>query len=403
MPRSHSRLFRRKNSPYWQAIWTDAQGAVHEQSTGCRDQEAARLWLADKELSRERERAGIPVARPISLADAASDYLAEREPDLAPRWWDTVEGFMRLQVVPHFGENRTVASIARPDVARFRAAQVGRPQLRFRSGCCRKTWTRSSAGKWSCSRCGAEWDGSHPVSPATVNRLFWAMGAFGSWCVERRYAIENAWAGHESFAEDQLPPPVIPEEAFEQLLAALEKRSQATFPWRALFELAAETGLRKGELGRLAWKDIEEVERRAWVVSSGSRGHNKARRLRSVALSQRALAVLKALPRRKDGHVFGKVPDPRRAFAAAAKGAGLERVWLHLMRHQAASRIGRAGAGTADLMAFGGWSSPRMAMRYTHSDHRRQVELVDRASGAPGANVGGTPQAQKKTGGQLVS
>lgn len=153
--------------------------------------------------------------------------------------------------------------------------------------------------------------------------------------------------------------------------------------------------LHPGELGRLARADIEPDERRAWVVSSGSRGHNKARRLRSVALSQRALQVLEQLPKRKDGLVFGPIPDPRRTFAAAAKAAGLERVWLHLMRHQA-SRIGRAGAGMADLMAFGGWNSPRMVQRYTHSDHyRRQVELVDRAAGgAPQApKPDGTPQA----------
>lgn len=64
----------------------------------------------------------------------------------------------------------------------------------------------------------------------------------------------------------------------------------------------------------------------------------------------------------------------------AEEVAGLSRVWLHLMRHTAATRFGRAGASLADLMGFGGWASLRMAQRYTHTDHRRQLELVDRVS-----------------------
>ena len=71
------------------------------------------------------------------------------------------------------------------------------------------------------------------------------------------------------------------------------------------------------------------------MVSSHARGLNKAKRTREVALTRRALEILEQLPKRKDGLVFGPVPDSRRAFRAAAKAAGLERVWLHLMRKAA--------------------------------------------------------------------
>jgi hypothetical protein len=46
-------------------------------------------------------------------------------------------------------------------------------------------------------------------------------------------------------------------------------------------------------------------------------------------------------------------------------------VSLHRMRHLGAIETGRVGASLADIMAFGGWSSPRMAQRSTHSDHHR--------------------------------
>jgi integrase len=364
MPRTSSRLYKRQDSPFWWAVYTTPEGRIVRQSTGCRDRVAAQTWLAGRELDRARAGAGIPVARPVSLLVATSEYLAEREPELAAKWWGTVEGLVRNRVIPHFGEGRIVASIQREDVARFRGAEIGRP-----------------------GKNGA------PVKPATVNRTMWALAAFGSWCVERGYHTENPWARHDSLPEDQLPPPTVDAETLGKILGAVEADPQVRFPWRALFSLASETGLRKGEIGRLAWADVDRAERRAWVISSHARGHNKARRLRSVALTVETLADLDALPRRPDGLVFGPIPDPRRAFARAVKGSGLERVWLHLMRHTAATTVGKTGAGLADLMAFGGWTSLRMAQRYTHTDHRRQRDLVDRAFPGHGGGTG------KKTGG----
>lgn len=356
MPRKRSRLFQRDDSPFWFACWTDHEGRAHRQSTGCRDRRAAETWLATRELERERIGAGLPSARPIALADATGEYLAEREPEWAAKWWGTVKGLLQNQVVPHFGADRTVASIAREEVARFRGGQIGRPKR----------------------------DGT-PVTGATVNRTMWALAAFGVWCVERGYHVSNPWSGHDNLPEDQLPPPSVDPHALEQLVQAVATGHGVRFPWGQLFLVAAETGLRKGELGRLRWEDLDRLERRAWVVSSNARGRNKANKLRPVALSRAAAGVLFApLVRRPDGFVFGPVPDPRRAFERAAKATGLERVWLHLMRHTAATNVGRAGASLADLMGFGGWSSVRMAQRYTHTDHRRQLEIVDRAGVDPG-------------------
>ncbi|HEX8912911.1 MAG TPA: tyrosine-type recombinase/integrase, partial [Humisphaera sp.] len=92
---------------------------------------------------------------------------------------------------------------------------------------------------------------------------------------------------------------------------------------------------------------------------------------------------LAALPRRPDGLLFGPIGDPRQAFQTAAKTCGLERVWMHLFRHLFASRLAERGAGRQELRDAGGWSSSRMADRYTHSRMDRLRALVE----------GGTPQA----------
>jgi integrase len=319
-----------------------------------------------------KEGAGIPVARQASLVRATAEYLVERKPTWAPKWYGTVEGFIRLRVVPHFGAERTVATISRAEVERFRAIEVGRPKR----------------------------DGT-PVGDATVNRMMAALAAFGQWCLVegRSYHTGNPWAKHAPLPEDQLPVPTLEAEQLDLVLAALEDpvgplpshgRRKNRAPWRTIVELARETGLRRGELGRIRWDDIRRGA--LVVVSSKARGRTKSRRMRTIPLSARAVELLAALPRRPDGFVFGRIPDGRRAFARAAKAAGLERTWLHLFRHLFASRLAERGAGRADLREAGGWSSSRMADRYTHARLERLRELVE-------GDKGHARRTEKETGG----
>jgi len=366
MPRARSRLYRRKDSPYWWAVYTGPDGIDRAQSTGCRDRSAAVTWLAARELERVRAEAGVPIPREATLSRATAEYLEQREKEWSSGWYDAVEGFIRLQVIPHFGASRSVFSITRADVEAFRAMQIGRRRL-----------IHTSHGLKE----------GPPVSDATVNRLMAAMAAWGEWCLTsgRQYHTENPWAKHTPLAEDAVPVPTLEAEQLDQILAALEDpkgalpshgRRKYRAPWRLLVEFARETGLRKSELARLAVADIDRKTATAWIVSTRRRGRNKARKMRPAPLSPRAVEILELLPKRDDALVFGRIPDPRRAFRSAAKAAGLERVWLHLFRHVFASRLAERGAGQHELRDAGGWSSSRMADRYTHARLERLRELI---------------------------
>lgn len=373
MPRTRSRLFRRPRSPFWQAVWTDPDGHHHKQSTGCRDHGAAVTWLAARELDRVRADAGIPVARTISLLEATAEYLVEREGELAGKWHATVEAFVRNEVLPYFGPASSVASIDPTTVARFRTAQKGRPDRRFNV---------------------REGEPPRLVSPATVNRVMWAMAAFGEWCVERKYHLTNPWRT-DSYTESDYPVPDVGAGQRAQLLLALPG------DLRDVVEFSFETGLRRSEIERLRWEDVNLEERLLQVVSVQARGFNKGRKTRPCSLTRRAVELLAArrpvAPRKATGAVWGRIGDRRRAFATAARAAGLPRAWLHLFRHLGATDVGRSGAGIADLMNFGGWSSPRMVQRYTRAGHERMLEVHDRRESG---STGGAP---RKTGGQPES
>lgn len=315
---------------------------------------------------------GLPTARPVSLDIATAEYVAEREPLWSKGWRDAVEGFFKNRVLPHFGDGRIVSTVTRADVERFRAAEVGRPKR-----------------------------GGAPVSDATINRMMAALAAFGEWCLVegRSYHTTNPWAEHDALPEDEIPVPALEEEQIDRVLAALDQpatlpshgRRRYSIPWRLVVEFARETGLRRGEIGRVHRDDIRAGT--LYVVSSRRRGRTKSRKMRPIPLSPRALAIVDAMPRRQDGLLFGPLPDPRSAFRTAAKTVGLDRVWLHLFRHLFASRLSERGAGRHELRDAGGWSSSRMADRYTHARMDRLRELIAGADSEQTDETGGKPES----------
>lgn len=298
--------------------------------------------------------------------DALAEYVVARTPHWSDGWATTVEGFFRRQVVPHFTASRVLSDITRPDVETFQSAQLARLRLGVKK--------------------------PRRVKPATVNRLLAALAAFGEWSAapDRAYLLTNPFAKHAPFPEDQTQAPKISEAALDTFLAELPERRKYranVYPVRAVGTLAVDTGLRKSELERLAWIDIDLDERRLWVISTNARGHNKGRKIGSVALTSRAVEVLEALPRRSDGLVFGPLGNFKRSLRSAAAKAGVPSAWFHVMRHWGANRVSEAGATFREMMDWGRWSNARMPQRYTRTDHGQMVALADRVGKRRAKNV----------------
>jgi integrase len=116
----------------------------------------------------------------------------------------------------------------------------------------------------------------------------------------------------------------------------------------ALFEVAAFTGLRLGELRGLCWADVDRARRLVHVRRSFTRGEAgppKSGKVRSVPLADQAVRALDALNLRErfidvDDLVFvNDLGQPfeesamRRRFYAALDAAGLPRIRFHDLRH----------------------------------------------------------------------
>lgn len=138
----------------------------------------------------------------------------------------------------------------------------------------------------------------------------------------------------------------------ERLMPELEK------PYSDAMLLLLETALRRSELCRLAWKDVNLYKRTAKVRDTKN-GED-----RSIPLTPVAAQIIAAQPQKGETVFFGLKPDSlTHAMNAATKRAGITDLHVHDLRHEATSRFVESGlfqlaevmriTGHKTLAAFG--------------------------------------------------
>jgi integrase len=138
---------------------------------------------------------------------------------------------------------------------------------------------------------------------------------------------------------------------------------------RPLIEFATETAMRRSELLRLRWSDINYDSSLAKLeVTKNGEG-------RDIPLSPRALHILASLPR--DGERIFPITDNsvRLAWSRLVKRAALADYHFHDLRHEAISRFFEQGLSIPEVALISGHKTPSMLFRYTHL---KAVAIVDK-------------------------
>jgi integrase len=164
----------------------------------------------------------------------------------------------------------------------------------------------------------------------------------------------------------------------------------------AMARFAVATGLRRGNVTGLLWRDVdlERATVRVW------RSQAKAKKSIAVPLNADAVAVLRAQP--KGTHVFTYQGEPvyqvaTKAWRAAVARAGIEPGFrFHDLRHTWASWHVQAGTPLTALMELGGWASLEMVQRYAHFGSRHLADYAANVS-LQRAQQKGTPKKRAAT------
>jgi integrase len=141
-----------------------------------------------------------------------------------------------------------------------------------------------------------------------------------------------------------------------------------------LITLAIETGMRRGELLSIRWKDVDMTAPTIRILKTKN-GHP-----RTIPLTPKAVEILASLERR-DERVFPVTPNAvRLAWERLRKRAGLEDLRLHDLRHEAVSRFFEYGLTVPEVALISGHRDPRMLSRYTHLRPEKVAEKLARAT-----------------------
>jgi integrase len=148
---------------------------------------------------------------------------------------------------------------------------------------------------------------------------------------------------------------------------------------KVLFPLAVETAMRRGEMVNVKREDVN-LKTATIKLHDTKNGES-----REVPLSTRAIAVIKTLPERKDGQLFGVKPHSasqafrrsvrraREVYVKECEASGkqanpnmLTNLRLHDIRHEATSRLFELELGEMEVASITGHKDMRQLKRYTH-------------------------------------
>jgi integrase len=151
----------------------------------------------------------------------------------------------------------------------------------------------------------------------------------------------------------------LSEEEYHSLMQAVEETRNDLI--KPLMNFAIETGMRRGEILRLEWADID-YEARTLFIPITKNGHN-----RTIPLTSRALEILKELEGNHNDRPFPISDNAAKlAWQRLLKRSGIKDLHFHDFRHEAISRFFEHGLSVPEVALISGHRDFRMLFRYTH-------------------------------------
>lgn len=213
--------------------------------------------------------------------------------------------------------------------------------------------------------------GTRPRSGSTVRTYLSALSSAFTFGIKHLH-----WLDSNPCAQVAFPPPSRERKRFlsdPERKALLDACSDHPTLYAAVL-IAVTTGIRRGEMYRLRWPDIDKQRR--WAILSKTKNGDS----RGVALTLPVLAALAVLPRDPDDDRVFRV-DLTKAFHTALKRAEIEDFRWHDLRHSAASQLAMNGASHVEIASLLGHRTLAMVRRYAHVANSHTVSLVDRVMG----------------------
>lgn len=319
-------LYRRPGSPYW---WVRI-GRKARRSTG----------TADREKAEEFERV---LAERLWRRDKLGDRSAVSWQEVSQRW-------LNESARKRSRDREFLAWMTEKGIGAYPLCDVADPDAieRIRRLAAKEGWSQS-----------------------TIDRLMNTIRAVLRRCVAWRFI--GSVPEIPMYRPQESEPRWLTPPEFARLHAELPPHLQACA------EFAVLTGLRMRAMLGLQWSRVDLDAKRAWIPAAQMKGG----KTQPITLSDRAVELLRSLEGGK--YVFRyngrRIHNCRTAaFQKAVKRAGVGPLRWHDLRHTFAAWAVQSGVTLQELMALGGWSSYRMALRYGHLAPSQLTSAAERVA-----------------------
>jgi integrase len=280
-------------------------------------------------------------------------------------------------LVAHFGRKQ-IRTIKHSDLEHYKLTRLRTPVVFGKAK--EREGQKHAGGQPKTSRKRkARIETTRQRSITAVNRELELMRAM------MRFAQRESWLFRSPFetgapviskaSETQRDRVLTTDEEIRLLAACNGKRAHL----RGLLICALDTAMRRGELFKLAWPDVDFAANLIRVRATNT----KTERARTVGMTPRVAEALTALrdqaPPNYSGSVFGIRDTVKTAWSSAMNEAKIADFRLHDCRHTAITRMIQAGMPAAEVMKISGHTQWTTFARYVNVNEqaaRRGAELL---------------------------
>lgn len=328
----------RKDRGLWFIDYVAADGRRMRETIGP-DKRFAKKVLAQREAEAQLGIHNLPANRTARFADVAADWQKRmRPPRVRSSTWESYQDAIE-RLLPYFGEKR-LGAITRDDVQSFLVS-----------------------GQLARAHHPKQKKPVEPLSPTTMNYSLNVLRFIFRDAVDRGVVSANP-----ASRVRPLPKSVRPEGQVQYLTPQQvgQLLDAAPEPFRAMYRLTIDAGLRRGEGLALRWRDVNLDRRSIYVRQSRTRQRDgdgyvvidgppktKGSMTTIDGLKKSTVHALMDLPMSNDpknDYVFrnrdGGPIDPDnldRIFRRHLKDAGLPDMGFHVLRHTCATMLISAG------------------------------------------------------------
>ena len=236
---------------------------------------------------------------------------------------------------------------------------------------------------------------------ACVNRELSKLKRLFNLAVQEQWIQRNPFANGASLisaADENHRDRVLSLAEEARLFAAIDAEPKRAH-LKGIVRIALDCGLRRGEIFKLRWSDID-FERRTITVRAFNA---KTARSRIVAMTTRVYEELSrrwlSSPFDRNALVFGVRCTIKYSWKTVCREAGLDDFHFHDCRHTAITRMIRAGLPPVEVMRVSGHTTLSCLYRYSNLDS----DTIYRAASALDAYLAQVTEAQATAAPELVN